>query len=341
MRLKFWGVRGSIPSPNNPENDRWRLKRIFEAARGRGLDSAEELDDFLSSLPRHLLASVGANTSCVELCSGRDRLILDAGSGLRNLGLTLVRRRPFTESEFYLAIDGHVDLSAYQTSLLEGGDLRLNILLSHTHWDHIQGFPFFAPALVPGNEIAFYGRNADQLARALELQQSSPAMFPLSLAAMGAKLSFHSLPPEGRAFGSLYVRALPVPHPGGCLAYRISSAGKSLAYVTDYEFADSDSPEAAEFVNFISGVDVLISDTQYTYMEIVSRAGWGHSTSFSALDLAMRAGVKSFFLFHHDPQHSDAELLDNLDKSRAYYQMMDDQGQMKIDLAVEGLSLDF
>ena len=341
MRLKFWGVRGSIPSPNNPENVRWRLERILEAARGRSLETSEEFDDFLSSLPRHLLASVGENTACVEISSGGDRLILDAGSGLRNLGLSLVRRRSFTENELYLAIDRHVDLSAYESSLLEEGDLRLNILVTHTHWDHIQGFPFFAPAFVPGNRIALYGQDAGRLAWALELQQTSPAMFPLPLAGMGAELSFHSLPREGSDFGALHVRAFPVPHPGDCLAYRISSGGKSLVYATDYEFGDADSPAAADFINFISGADVLISDTQYTYMESVAREGWGHSTSFGAIDLAMRAGVKAFFLFHHDPEHSDAKLLDNLDKSRAYYQMMSDEGGMSIDLAVEGLSLDF
>ena len=342
MRLKFWGVRGSIPSPNNPENVRWRLERILEAARGRSLETAEDLDVFLSSLPRHLLASVGENTACVELCSGEDRLILDAGSGLRNLGLNLVRRRSFTENELYLAIDGHVDLSAYEPSLLEAGDLNLSILLTHTHWDHIQGFPFFAPAFVAGNRISIYGQDAGQLTQAMELQQSSPAMFPLPLAGLGAELSFHSLPQAGQAFGSLYVKALPVPHPGGCLAFRINDAsGKSLVYATDYEFPDADSPEAADFINFISGADVLISDTQYTYMESVAREGWGHSTSFGALDLTMRAGVKHFFLFHHDPEHSDAKLLDNLDKSRAYYQMMSDQGEMNIDLAMEGLTLDF
>lgn len=131
---------------------------------------------------------------------------------------------------------------------------------------------------------------------------------------MGARIDFHNFPEEGLTVGSLKVQAQLLLHPGGCLAYRISSGHKTLVYATDYEFSDLDSEEATMFIDFIAGADVMISDTQYTYLESVAKEGWGHSTSFSAMDLAMKAGVRGFFLFHHDPEHSDAKLLDNLER---------------------------
>lgn len=340
MLVKFWGVRGSIPSPNHSTDIRWKLREIMAAAGECALDGPDKMDRFISDLPYHLLHPVGDNTSCVEVSLGEDRIILDAGSGLRPLGLELSRREHyFTEKDIYLALETGQDLADLANRGQDVGNLNLTLLLSHTHWDHIQGFPFFTPAYHAGNQLAVYGQNREQLAWALKLQQTAPALFPIPLEEMGARIDFHSFPEEGLTVGNLKVRALPLPHPGGCLAYRISSGAKTLIYATDYEFADPDSEEAALFTDFIAESDVMISDTQYTYLESVAKEGWGHSTSFSAMDLAMKAGVRGFFLFHHDPEHSDAKLLDNLDKTRAYYLMMSDRGNMRIELAVEGLSL--
>lgn len=342
MQVKFWGVRGSIPSPHHSTDIRWKLRKILAASSDRALDDPDELDRFISDLPFHLILPVGDNTSCVEVCLGEDRIILDAGSGLRQLGLELTREEnDLAERDFYLALETGQELTATLGQPgPEEGDLDLTILLSHTHWDHIQGFPFFTPAYRPGNRLAIYGQDRDHLSWAFNLQQSAPTLFPIPLAGMGAQINFHTFPKEGLTIGALRIQALPLPHPGGCLAYRLNSGPKTLIYATDYEFADLDSEQAAQFTSFITGADVMISDTQYTYLESVAKEGWGHSTSFSAMDLAMRAGVRGLFLFHHDPEHSDAKLLDNLDKTRAYYLMMSDQGTMRIELAVEGLSLD-
>lgn len=341
MQVKFWGVRGSIPSPNHSTDIRWKLREILAAAGDCVLNGPDNMDRFISDLPYHLLYPVGDNTSCVEVSFGEDRIILDAGSGLRQLGLELSRQEhDLTEKDFYLALESGQDLSDYTHRNQSGGNLSLTLLLSHTHWDHIQGFPFFTPAYRSGNRLAIYGLNSEQLAWAFKTQQTAPALFPIPLEGMGAQIDFHNFPEEGLTVGNLKIQACPLPHPGGCLAYRISAASKTLIYATDYEFSDPDSEEAGLFTDFIAGADVMISDTQYTYLESVAKEGWGHSTSFSAMDLAMKAGVRGFFLFHHDPEHSDAKLLDNLDKTRAYYLMMSDRGNMRIELAVEGLSLD-
>jgi Metal-dependent hydrolases of the beta-lactamase superfamily I len=336
MKLKFWGVRGSIPSPDYTADAKWKLTQILEAARSASLGGPRDIDDFIAALPPRLLYPVGDNTPCVEISSGDDHLIVDAGSGLRKLGLELSPNPSFSESDLYLAMESGHDLGPAGEDPEEEARLDLNILVSHTHWDHIQGFPFFAPAFVPGNRLSFYGLDRTHLSWAFKLQQSAPGLFPIALEEMPADISFNSLPDGGLQFGALEVRGFLLPHPGGSLAFRVNCGGKSIVYATDYEFPSVDDEAAGRFVDFIREADILISDTQYTYLESVAREGWGHSTSFSAIDLAMRGGVKSFFLFHHDPEHSDLKLYDNLEKTRAYYQMMSERGTMKIELASEG-----
>ena len=305
------------------------------ATRDISLVSATDISAFMTSLPYHLLHPVGDNTSCVEVRSGNDLLILDAGSGLRRLGNELSRSGTISDSDFDLLLD---DRLLRSDSLPEGQ--TFNILFSHTHWDHIQGFPFFAPAYEQGNVINIYGHDSRVISAALNLQQKAPDLFPISLDEMGAELRFHSLTRPKMKIGSFTISTFPTPHPGGSLAFRIESEKDSLIYATDYEYSDLDSEEARKFIEFIAGADVFISDTQYTYLESVAREGWGHSTSFSAMDLAIKAGVRSFFLFHHDPEHDDAKLFDNLEKTRAYHLMMSEKGTMRIELASEGLTLD-
>lgn len=337
MEIKFWGVRGSIPSPWHSQDIKWRLREVLTAAAEARLSDVTDVDVFMSTLPDHLIKLIGGNTACVEVTHGPDRLILDMGSGLKMLGADISQRSAFTEKELYMAIEAGQQLSTYEKEFSGAPGLSLNILSSHIHWDHIQGFPFFAPAFRAGNKISVFGADGGKLARALEIQQSAPSLFPIALEDMGADIECLSFPVGSTLnFGGLAVSALALPHPGGSLGYRIEAGGLSLVYATDYEFPNSDSPEAEEFIAFIRGADMLISDTQYTYLEGVAREGWGHSTSFGAIDLAMKAGVKSFYLFHHDPEHTDAKLLDNLGKTRAYYLMMSQKGPMLIDLAREG-----
>ena len=342
MRVKFWGVRGSIPSPDCAGDDyRWKMERVLKAAEGRAFSNPHELETFFAELPGYLLRPVGNNTSCVEVTHGHQRIILDAGSGLRCLGQFLEPNDfSFDEIDYFIPFEARLKPDLPPPKPREREPQNLTLLVSHTHWDHIQGFPFFSPAYVAGTRLRLYGRDGEQLAWAFDRQQSAPTMFPISLSGMAADLSFHTFPEEGLRVGEVEITTMALPHPGGCQAFRLAAGGRSLVYATDYEFPNIDDAQARRFVDFISEADVLISDTQYTYLEGVAREGWGHSTSFGAMDLAMRAGIRHFFLFHHDPEHSDAKLLDNLDKTRAYHQMLSDQGDMRIDLAIEGLAVD-
>ena len=329
MNLKFWGVRGSIPSPSTGKDIDEKLRAFIDVAQ-KSSDRLSRPDEFLKNLPRHLLHPVGGNTSCLEVKHNQSRIILDMGSGLRPLGVELSPKIDFGDSDLFPSLNNPPPFEPDK-------GLDLVILLSHTHWDHIQGFPFFTPAHNAANRITIYGQDGDKIRRALNIQQTAPSLFPISLNGFEAEIVCRSFPEREMTLGDIEIRSMPLPHPGGSLAFKLKTEDRIIIYATDYEFPSPEGYEADQFVKFIEGADVFISDTQYTYLEGVAREGWGHSTSFGAVDLAMRAGVKSLYLFHHDPDHSDAKLYDSLDKTRAYYMMLSGNGQMTIDLGVEGL----
>ncbi|MHB8419184.1 MAG: MBL fold metallo-hydrolase [Myxococcales bacterium] len=229
-------------------------------------------------------AGVGGNTSCVELRAGGDILVLDGGTGLRSLGESL------------------------------GPAVRVHLLLSHLHWDHIQGFPFFAPAYSPQAEVTVYGPAPDDAAlRAVLARQMEPPGFPVGLDTLRARLRFRALAPgDELAVGGAGVRAIALRHPQPCLGYLVSAAGRRVLYATDTERLPEGVLDEA-MVEAARGADLLIHDSQYTDEEYAGRkgpprAGWGHSTVGDACRLAAAAGVRRLALFHHDPSHDDREM---------------------------------
>jgi phosphoribosyl 1,2-cyclic phosphodiesterase len=230
-------------------------------------------------------ARTGGNTSCVEVRAGNQLLILDAGTGLRALGAALAAT---------------------------GEAVDAKLLLSHFHWDHIQGFPFFGPAYAPSSKLAIYGPERaaarGDVRAAMEAQMRAPH-FPVGMEAMRASLSFHGLPSGATvSFGDLRVQAAAACHPNGCLAYRISHGGRSVVYATDTEHDSATGRLDAGLVALARGADVLIYDAQYTDEEYATKRGWGHSTNTEGARLAQAAGVGQLVLFHHDPSHDDREI---------------------------------
>jgi phosphoribosyl 1,2-cyclic phosphodiesterase len=223
---------------------------------------------------------VGGNTSCVQVTAGDELLIFDAGTGLRALGAELKPR-------------------------------KASFFFSHLHWDHIQGFPFFGPAFIPGNHFVLYGpgKGGARLSEALH-RQMLPPTFPVTLDAMGARLDFAEVK-DGTVLriGAATVTARSLNHPQGCLGFRVDFGGKSAVYATDFEPLD-DGSIARAALELCAGADLLICDAQYTEDEYQGRSGpcrrgWGHNTVHDAALLAREAGVKSLVLFRHDPSHDD------------------------------------
>lgn len=237
--------------------------------------------------PGPATAEVGGNTSCVEVRCGEALFVLDAGTGLRGLGDELMRR----------------------------AETRAEILLSHLHWDHIQGLPFFVPLYVPGAELTVHGPawGDGGLDGALRRQMSAPG-FPVELGDAGARLALNEVRHRSRfQRGDVTISAAKLNHPGGVLGYRIEHAGRSIVYATDTEHFECIDPALRELAQ---GADLLIYDAQYMPDEYPSKVGWGHSTFEAACHLASAAGVKRLALFHHDPRRSDEAVADIEQRAR-------------------------
>jgi phosphoribosyl 1,2-cyclic phosphodiesterase len=237
-------------------------------------------------------ARYGGNTPCVAVQGsdggGAHLVILDAGTGIRLLGRELV------------AAGGN-------------SSLTLDLLLSHTHWDHIQGLPFFAPFFGRGNRIRIWGAKQGEVDLDVILrQQMHPVVFPVPLEQVAAELTVTHVNAESFHIDGFAVQAMRLRHPGTTLAYRLTpvGGGASMAYVTDNELGsggDYGEPQGwrGRFVRFLSGVDVLIHDAMFTPEELEQHRGWGHSSFQEAVALAAEAGVRRLVLFHHRPERDD------------------------------------
>ncbi len=233
-------------------------------------------------------ARYGGNTACVEVRDGHGHLvILDAGTGIRGLGKHLAGQ-----------------------SAPEG--VRAHIVLSHAHWDHIQGLPYFAPFFKKGNVITVWGpKQGDVEMGAILRQLMQPVVFPVPLDALAATLEVKHVNAEPIETEGCTITSLRVRHPAVTLGYRLEMpGGQSVVYVTDDELGSGGRYEVGpkwreRFVKFIGGADLLIHDAMYTPEECASHAGWGHSSYVEAVDLAQESGAKRLALFHHEPEHTD------------------------------------
>jgi phosphoribosyl 1,2-cyclic phosphodiesterase len=238
----------------------------------------------------------GGNTACVEMRCGSDLLIFDAGTGIRELGAALAQ-------------EAH------------GEPLTVHLFISHTHWDHIQGFPFFLPAYQPTTTIHVYGSPGQgrSLERILRGQMDSD-YFPVALGDLSATIDVHEFRGGDFRIGDTHIAAMYLNHPGMNLGYRVTHGGRSVVYGTDnepYRYTLDHLARRAEagrefggrldeeFVRFVSGADLYIGEAQYTDEEYPAKIGWGHSSLSATVEVALKAQVKQLALFHHDPMHGD------------------------------------
>ena len=254
----------------------------------------------------------GGNTACVALESpGHDPVVLDLGTGLRFWG----------------------------ESLPLDGSFRGHALVTHLHWDHVQGLPFFVPVNRPGAQLDIYGPpSEDGLSLADAFGEfMRPPYFPVRVGDLAGDFRFHTLDDGDHAVGDAKVRVRQVPHVGATNGYRVEMDGVSIAYVPDHQQPLDGSFDVAESVlELCDGVDLLIHDAQYTPLEFEAKAHWGHCTVEYAVRVAAQAGVRRLALFHHDPDHDDAMVDRLLDGARS---LRDASKVQEIIAAYEGMTI--
>lgn len=320
MLIRFWGSRGSIPTPLGYRAVRSKLREALMVARGHRLDSLEAIDNFLAKeLPFSISGTYGGNSSCVEIEAGGNEnqyVLCDLGSGVREFGNALVAKHgPAKKSRF-------------------------NVFLSHTHWDHIMGFPFFTPSYIPGNAIRIHGCHKE-MRDAFIRQQSNPC-FPIDFRSLGATIEFVELEP-GRTYeiDGLSVRAIRQNHPSDSYGFRFSKDGKSMVYSTDSEHKYDVLNENYPFVEFFRDADLLIFDAQYSLADQISvKEDWGHSSNMIAVELAQLARVKHLVMYHHEPVFDDKMIEKVLGETRRYAEINGSPHKLTVTSAYDGLEID-
>ncbi|MDR0497167.1 MAG: MBL fold metallo-hydrolase [Treponema sp.] len=311
MRIQFWGVRGSLPSPQLPSQIKSKISAIIERLTPGDLESPETRERFLADLPPWLFGTVGGNSPCVavRLDNNREIIVFDAGSGIREFGLAASREKPKP--------------SGY------------HIFFSHFHWDHIMGLPFFNPAYDPSVRLDFYSPFTG-LEMALHGQMTSP-YFPVHVESMGSKKKYHHLKGSIKLLGSL-ISCRKLNHPGDSFSYKVEHGKRKIIYATDTELSADDFIKNDENTSFFSDADLIIMDAQYTLGEAIEKYNWGHSAFSLAIDFVANWNIRHIVLFHHDPTYDDHKLYNILQSAKWYMERMNVR-ETKLSLAMEGMEI--
>ncbi|MEX2616718.1 MAG: MBL fold metallo-hydrolase [Alphaproteobacteria bacterium] len=314
MLVRFWGTRGSLPTPLNAVAVREKIRRALRESIGHDISTPERLETFIDEkLAFSVSGTFGGNSSCVEIESGGTQHILcDMGSGGREFGNAIMAQKYPNKEKV------------------------INIFQSHPHWDHIMGFPFFVPAYVPGFKVVIHGCHAN-LEEAYRRQHSEPG-FPVPWAALGADIQFVTLEP-GKEYvvDGVTVRALKQHHSGDSYGYRFEKNGKSIVYTTDsehkFELIDDDYP----FIHFLRGADLVIFDAMYSLADSISiKEDWGHSSNIIGVELAQRAGAKHLCMYHHEPNYDDAMIERIMQETIRYEELSEEGDSLIVSSAYDG-----
>jgi anti-anti-sigma factor len=316
IRVRFWGTRGSIPVALGSAELEQKLVTALIKAAGRTIDTAAQarafVRDELDFVTSH---TFGGNSSCVQLdAGGRDYVICDLGSGARVLG-------------------NHV--------LAAGGSTghTFHVFMSHLHWDHIMGFPFFMPAYLPGNVVHVYGCHG-VLEEAFRRQNSAPC-FPVDFSRMGSRIEFTVLEP-GRTYdiAGVTVTAMRQRHGGDSYGYRFGAHGKTVVYSTDSEHRLDDAVETDAFVKFFADADLVVFDAMYSLADAVSiKEDWGHSSNVVGVELCQRARAKHLCLYHHEPIFDDEKIAAVLQDARRLEEITRRDHRLEVSAAWDGMEI--
>jgi phosphoribosyl 1,2-cyclic phosphodiesterase len=317
VRVRFWGTRGSIPVALTSADIRDKVAVALMRAGGRQFASIGEAYDYATQhLDFSLTHTFGGHSACVELETGQDEyFVCDMGSGARPFGAHVLARQ-------------------------SGRPAAVNVFMSHVHWDHIMGFPFFGPAYVAGTRIRIHGCH-DVIEHAFRLQQAPPC-FPVEFAQLAADIEFVRLTP-GKAYEIAGVRVTPQPqmHSGDSFGYRFVAQGKTFVYTTDSEHKLENRAQTERFVQFFRDADLVVFDAMYSLADAISvKADWGHSSNIIGVELCQMARVKHLVLFHHEPAYDDATIEGVLRETQRFEELTRGTQALRVSAAYDGLEID-
>ncbi|MGH8736702.1 MAG: MBL fold metallo-hydrolase [Burkholderiales bacterium] len=317
MRVRFWGTRGSIPVSLTWRDVRDRLITALVAANGRQLDTMEKAHAFVDQhFPFSLRRTYGGHSACVEFEPGSNEyFVCDMGSGARAFGEHVQARNA-------------------------GRPAMVNVFMSHVHWDHIMGFPFFGPAYSPGTRIRIHGCH-DVLEHAFRLQQSPPC-FPVPFDHLAADIEFIRIAPgQTTQISGVAVTPKLQLHGGDSYGYRFESGGKTLVYTTDSEHKLENDQNTDGFVQLFRNADLVVFDAMYSLADAVSvKADWGHSSNVMGVELCQMAKAKRIALFHHEPANDDSDIEQILRETVRFEELTQQGHRLEVLAAYDGLELD-
>ena len=312
MKIRFWGVRGSIPTPLSSNQIQRKISAVVQRIQADDLQTPETRESFLSLLPDNIFGTVGGNTTCVEVRLDDDTLIIfDAGSGICRLGNHLQHE------------NDHIR--------------NYHLFFTHFHWDHIQGLPFFSPQVFnPGCVINFYSP-VTEFKEILSGQMKNP-YFPVTIDLFSKSIKYNVLGNDSIRIGNAEISWRRMKHPGGSYSYKIEENGKTMIFSTDTELQDSDFEKNKKNIKYYQSSDVIILDSQYTLDEAIEKYDWGHSSYSLAVDFASAWNINKLVLFHHEPLYDDNKMA-TIEKSANWYKKYQQNSDIKVILAREDLEI--
>jgi phosphoribosyl 1,2-cyclic phosphodiesterase len=312
MLIRFWGVRGSIPSPLSARQVRAKIDSVVQRITPKDIESPDARAHFISTLPDWLYGTTGGNTTCAEVITeDGSHIVLDAGSGIRDIPI-------------------HGDIPRSK---------MYHIMFSHFHWDHLQGLPFFTCAYNKQFSLKFYS-SSDKLKAILENQMAAP-YFPVPLqGSFTTNIEYRKISP-GIPFsvGGVEVCTRKMRHPGDSYAYKFTENEKTFIFATDTELSASDFEKTEQNVRFFENAHTIVLDTQYTVEESIEKENWGHSSFCYAVDFAALWNINNVYLFHHDPTYDDKKLYSIL-KAARWYSRYVSKKNVEVYLAQEGMNIE-
>jgi phosphoribosyl 1,2-cyclic phosphodiesterase len=315
--VRFWGTRGSLPVALTSAALGQKLRGVLRAARGQAIDTDDDIERLLGRLPFALAGTYGGHSACLQIdTGGPDFVLCDMGSGLRPFGQTATAQRAGKPQTFH-------------------------IFMSHLHWDHIMGLPFFVPAFIPGNRVFIYGSHAE-LEMALRRQQEPPS-FPVGFDTIfEGRVEFRHLEPGvPHDVAGLRVTTMLQRHTGDSYGYRFEAQGKVLVYSTDSEHPLADPAHTERFVHFFRDADLVVFDAMYSLADAISvKADWGHSSNVVGVELCQLANVRHLCMTHHEPVFDDAAIEAMLAETRRLEEITrGGAAALRISAAYDGLEL--